>query len=90
MLYIQQARYEVAEPLLLEACQGRENKLGPEHPHTSDSLNELVRLYESWGKPEEAQKWRAILPSEKNVKDRQAQTDRTQKTEDPLLTSDIE
>jgi hypothetical protein len=67
VLYIQQARYEGAEPLLLDACQGRENKLGPEHPHTSDSLNELVRLYESWGKPELAEQWRAKLTSAKNA-----------------------
>jgi len=36
--------------------------LGPEHPHTVESLNHLVRLYESWSKPEEAAKWRARLP----------------------------
>jgi serine/threonine protein kinase len=41
---------------------GREAKLGPEHPHTIDSLRELVRLYESWGKADEAEKWRAKLP----------------------------
>jgi len=36
--------------------------LGPAHPHTLISLNELVSLYESWNKPEEAEKWRAELP----------------------------
>jgi len=37
--------------------------LGPEHPCTVDSLGELVRLYESWNHPDEAQRWRAKLPA---------------------------
>lgn len=45
--YISQARYEDAEPLLLDAFPGRETKLGPEHPLTIESLNQLVSLYES-------------------------------------------
>jgi len=44
------------------AFHGREAKLGPEHLHTIDSLRELVRLYECWRKPDEAEKWRAKLP----------------------------
>jgi hypothetical protein len=32
-----------------------------EQPCTRDPLRELVRLYESWPKPEEAEKWRAKL-----------------------------
>ena len=59
---IRQARYEDAEPLLLEAYHGREAKLGPEHPHTIDSLNQFVSLYEAWDKPDEAEKWRTRLP----------------------------
>ncbi len=47
--------------MLLEVFHGRETKLGPEHPHTVDSLNQLVDLYESWNKPDEAAKWRAKL-----------------------------
>jgi len=62
VLHLRQARYEEAERLLLEAYHGRETKLGPEHPHTVKSLNELVTLYESWNKPDEATKWRAKLP----------------------------
>lgn len=49
------------EPLFLEAFHGRTAKLGPEHPHTLDSLKQLVTLYESWNKPDEAAKWRAKL-----------------------------
>ena len=41
---------------------GRETKLGPKHPRTLDSLNQLVHLYDSWDKPDEAAKWRAKLP----------------------------
>lgn len=61
-MYRRLARYEDAEPLLLDAFHGRESKLGPEHPQTLNSLRELVRLYESWNKPDEAEKWRARLP----------------------------
>ncbi len=45
---------------------GCETKLGPEHPHTTNSLNELVHLYEPWGKPVEAARWRAKL-AERNA-----------------------
>jgi hypothetical protein len=37
VLYIQRARPEEAEPLLLQAFHGRQTKLGPEHPHTIQS-----------------------------------------------------
>lgn len=62
VLQIRQVRYQDAERLLLDAFHGREAKLGPDHPHTVESLKQLVTLYESWPKPEEAQKWRAMLP----------------------------
>ena len=61
-LYIRQARYEDAEPVLLDAYSGRETKLDPEHPHTIEWLKQLVNLYESWGRPDEAAKWRAKRP----------------------------
>jgi len=60
-LYCEQGRYIEAEPLLVEACQRRENQFGPEHDYTIDMLNQLVRLYEAWGKPEEAEEWRTKL-----------------------------
>ena len=37
--------------------------LGPEHPHTIESPDQLVSLYESWNKPDEAAQWRAKLPA---------------------------
>jgi len=55
--------------LLLEAFHGRQAKLGPEHPHTVDSLKQLVTLHESWPKPEEAAKWRAKLTEAKAAKE---------------------
>jgi DNA-binding beta-propeller fold protein YncE len=51
LLHIQQARYDNAEQLLLEAVEGRRHKLGDTRPHTSQSLNNLNTLYEAWGKP---------------------------------------
>jgi hypothetical protein len=64
-----QARYGEAEPLLLDAFKGRTSKLGSRHPHTIESLNELMRLYESWGKPGKAEEWRAKLPLEEGTKE---------------------
>jgi tetratricopeptide (TPR) repeat protein len=62
MIYKEQARYDEAEKLLLEAIEGRRLKLGDTHPHTQQSLNNLIDLYEAWNKPEKAEKWRAKLP----------------------------
>ena len=49
---MQQARYNKAELLLLEAVEGRRLKLGDQHPHTIESLNNLIELYEVCGKPD--------------------------------------
>jgi hypothetical protein len=59
VLYKGQAQYEKAESLLIEAVEGRRLKLGDNHPHTQQSMNNLIDLYEAWNKPEEAEKWRA-------------------------------
>jgi hypothetical protein len=37
-------------------------KLGDTHPHTLQSWNNLIELYEAWNKPEKANQWRAKLP----------------------------
>jgi hypothetical protein len=39
----------------------RRLKLGDTHPHTLESLNNLINLYEAWNKPEKADEWRAKL-----------------------------
>ncbi|MFC1795305.1 tetratricopeptide repeat protein [Planctomycetota bacterium] len=62
VLYKEQARYEETEKLLLEAIDGSCVKLGDTHPHTLESLNNLIELYEAWNKPEKAKEWRAELP----------------------------
>ena len=66
LVHLARGDYDRAEPLLLDACNGRDARLGPEHPRTIDSLNELVRLYEAWGKPGEASRWRARRPGAGN------------------------
>jgi len=62
VLYMKQELYEKSEPLLLQAVEGRRLKLGDTHPHTQQSLNHLIDLYETWDKLEKAEEWRAKLP----------------------------
>lgn len=45
---------------------GRKAKLDREHPHTIDTPNHLIKLYETWGKIKEAEEWRTEL-IQKNV-----------------------
>ena len=59
---------EEAEKLLLEAVEGRRLKLGDNHPHTLESINNLIVLYEAWGKPEKAKEWRAKLLQAENTR----------------------
>jgi len=61
VLYKEQDDYDRAEPLLLEVIESRRLKLGGTHPHTLESLNNLIELYEAWNKSEETEKWRAKL-----------------------------
>ena len=60
-LYTEQGDHNKAEPLLIKAIEGHRLKLGDAHPHTKDSLNRLIDLYEAWNKPEKAAEWRAKL-----------------------------
>jgi hypothetical protein len=62
VMYKEQTQYEKTEPLLLKALKDRRLKLGDTHPHTLESWNNLIELYEAWGKPEKANQWRAQLP----------------------------
>ena len=54
VLYKEQARYAEAEKLLIEAFKDRLLKLSDKHPHTLESLHNLIDLYEARNKPEEA------------------------------------
>jgi hypothetical protein len=49
----EQGNCDKAEPFILEAVEGRHLKLGDTHPHTIESLNNLIALYETWNKPKE-------------------------------------
>ena len=49
------AQYEQAEPLYQRALAIREKALGPDHPDTDTSLNNLALLYDSQGRYEQAE-----------------------------------
>lgn len=61
LLYYWQKNYGKAEPLFLTAVKGNRRALGMKHPQTLLSLKNLVQLYDTWGKPAEAAKWRQEL-----------------------------
>jgi hypothetical protein len=42
-------------------------KLDDYHPHTLESLNNLIAFYEAWNKPEKAKEWRSKLPQAEAV-----------------------
>ncbi len=62
LVYVEQERRAKSEPPLLRAFEGYEVELGPEHRCTVESLKQLVRLYESCDKPNEATERGAKLP----------------------------
>ena len=49
------AQYEQAEPLHQRALDIREKALGPDHPNTATSLNNLAALYDNQGRYEQAE-----------------------------------
>jgi serine/threonine protein kinase/tetratricopeptide (TPR) repeat protein len=53
-----QGAYQEAERLLVDGYEGLRNAQGAPPHHTQLALQRIGRLYESWGKDEEAQKWR--------------------------------
>jgi hypothetical protein len=67
LLYKELVRYEDSESLLVETIEGRRLKLGNNHSHTLELLNNLIELYEAWNKPEKANEWRAKLPKTEAV-----------------------
>jgi serine/threonine protein kinase/tetratricopeptide (TPR) repeat protein len=62
-MYGKQRRYDEAEELLVKTAEAGIRVLGAGHPNTLGTINILIELYELWGKPEEAKKWQAKLPS---------------------------
>ncbi len=67
-VYIKQKRYDEAERLYLEILPMQRRLLGDEHWMTLRSVNNVIELYESWGKPEKAEQWRAKLPDAEPAK----------------------
>ncbi len=59
--YLQQAQYELAEPLLIESQVTLRAALDLRHRHVKTSLRRLIELYEAWGKPEKAAEYRTLL-----------------------------
>ena len=64
VLYKQQERYEEAEELLRKVIEGRRLKLGETHPHTLESMKNLIALYEAWNKPAKAAQLRSQMSHE--------------------------
>jgi tetratricopeptide (TPR) repeat protein len=60
-----QKQYAAAEPLLLAGYEGikqREARIPAQYKESlTESLDQLVQLYDAWGKPDEANQWRAEL-----------------------------
>ena len=55
-----QNRYEEAETLLLESHTAMNKAMGANDPRVQRAKARLVKLYEAWGKPEEAAVYRAL------------------------------
>jgi tetratricopeptide (TPR) repeat protein len=65
-----QKKYEQAAPLLLQGYEGLRTPTGQVPPAVHqerlvEALERLVRLYDAWGKPDEANKWRKTLDEAK-------------------------
>jgi eukaryotic-like serine/threonine-protein kinase len=65
-----QKKYDEAEPLIVSGYEGmkaREEKIPPPaRPRLTDSAERVVKLYEAWGKKDEAALWRARLAKPAN------------------------
>ncbi len=67
LLHHGQGHYDKAEPLLLELLELHQGVLSEGHPNTVTAMNELIKLYEAWEKPQKAQQWRSKLPPKKGT-----------------------
>lgn len=61
-----QKRFDEAEPVLLAACEGMKQKQAVAsalyRPKLRKAWQQLIAMYESWGKPDLAAERRAELP----------------------------
>jgi hypothetical protein len=60
-----QKKYAEAEPLIVQGLEGmkaREAKIpAPRKPSLAEAAERVIRLYENWGKTEQATAWKAKL-----------------------------
>ena len=60
-----QGKYAAAEPLIVQGFEGMKSRgarIPPQgKPRLSEAAARVVRLYEAWGKPEKAERWKAKL-----------------------------
>jgi eukaryotic-like serine/threonine-protein kinase len=54
-------KYAEAEPLLAESYATLKTEQGERSPLTQEAARRLVTLYQSWGKPEQAARYRAVF-----------------------------
>jgi serine/threonine-protein kinase len=60
--------YAGAEKLLLDVAEAGRRQMGEQNPRVQRTIRELVRLYEAWGKPQQAQEYRRyLLPVERSA-----------------------
>jgi hypothetical protein len=52
-------RYAEGERLLLASYETLAAKLGPKDARTQETAKDIVKLYERWDKPAQAESWRA-------------------------------
>ena len=67
--YERQGRYDEAEALCVEVLEVQRRVLGEKHPDTLESIRNLIGLYEAWGKPQQAEEWRAKLPRKEGTEE---------------------
>ena len=60
---LEQDQLPEAEDLAIECYEGNSKVRGPEHTETMKAIKLLVKLYATWGKPSDADKWRRLLPA---------------------------
>ena len=69
ILYRSIREYKKAELQLRRAWEMYEENLGKEDTYTLRCVNNFIELYEVWEKPEQAEKWRAMLPVKQDKKE---------------------
>ncbi len=58
---VAQSRFAEAEPVLIASYETLSERYGNSHRATTATAQRLVDLYESWGRPDEARRYHAIL-----------------------------